>query len=58
MVPKAKSFNGRPGTLIAAKKKEDYSQVMCNIRTRLSMNIEYQAEEYASGSKRCTWEDR
>ena len=25
--------------LIAAKTKEDYSQVMCNIRTRLSMDI-------------------
>ena len=35
----AKCFIRRLAVLIATKTKEDYSQVMCNIRTRLSMDI-------------------
>ena len=37
MAPEAKRFIRRLASLIAAK--QDYSQVMCNIRTRLSMDI-------------------
>ena len=39
MAPEARRFIRRLAALIAAKTKEDYSQVMCNIRTRLSMDI-------------------
>ena len=35
----AKHFIRRIAVLIAAKTNEDYSQVVCNIRTRLSMDI-------------------
>ena len=35
----AKHFIRRSAVLIATKTNEDYSQVMCNIRTRLSMDI-------------------
>ena len=36
MAPEAKRFIKRLAVLIATKTNEDYSQVMCNIRTRLS----------------------
>ena len=39
MAPEAKGFIRRLASLIAAKTRQDYSQVMCNIRTRLSMDI-------------------
>ena len=39
MAPEARRFIRRLAALIAAKTKEEYSQVMCNIRTRLSMDI-------------------
>ena len=39
MAPEAKRFIRRLACLIAAKTKQDYSQVMCNIRTRLSMDL-------------------
>ena len=39
MSPEVKSFIRRIAVLIATKTNEDYSQVMCNIRTRLSMDI-------------------
>ena len=38
MAPEARRFIRRLAELIAAKTKEKYSQVMCNIRTRLSMS--------------------
>ena len=37
-MPEARRFI-RLAALIAVKTKEDYSQVMCNVRTRLSMDI-------------------
>ena len=39
MAPEARRFIRRLAALTAAKTKEDYSQVMCNIRTRLSIDI-------------------
>ena len=39
MAPEAKRFIRRLAVLIATKTNEDYSQMMCNIRTRLSMDI-------------------
>ena len=39
MAPEAKRFIRRLAVLIATKTNEEYSQVMCNIRTRLSMDI-------------------
>ena len=39
MAPEAKRFIRRLACLIAAKTKQDYSQVICNIRARLSMEI-------------------
>ena len=44
MAPEAKRFikrlaAGAPAAMISAKTKEDYSQVISNIRTRLSMGI-------------------
>jgi len=39
MAPEAKSFIRRLAVFIATKTNEDYSQVMCDIRTRLSMDI-------------------
>ena len=39
MAPEARRFIRRLAALIAAMAKEDYSQVMCNIRTCLSMDI-------------------
>ena len=39
VAPEVKCFMRRLPVLIATKTKEDYSQVMCNIRTRLSMDI-------------------
>ena len=39
MAPEARRFIRRLAALITAKTKEDYSQVICNIRTRLSMAI-------------------
>ena len=39
MAPEAKRFIRRLAVLIATKTNEDYSQVMCNIRTRLNMDI-------------------
>ena len=39
MAPEAKHFIRRIAVLIATKTNEDCSQVMCNMRTRLSMYI-------------------
>ena len=39
MAPEAKSFIKRLAAMISAKTKEDYSQRISNIRTRLSMYI-------------------
>ena len=39
MGPEAERFIRRIAVFIATKTNEDYSQVMCNIRTRLSMDI-------------------
>ena len=39
MAPEAKRFIKRLAAMISAKTKEDYSQVISNIRTRLSMDI-------------------
>ena len=39
IAPEAKRFIRRLAVFIATKTNEDYSQVMCNIRTRLSMDI-------------------
>ena len=39
MAPEARRFIRRLAALIAANTKKEYSQAMCNIRTRLSMNI-------------------
>ena len=39
LAPEAKLFIRRLASLIAAKTKQDYSRVMCNFRTRLSMDI-------------------
>ena len=38
MAPEAKLFIRRLAVLIATKTNEEYSLVMCNIRTRLSMD--------------------
>ena len=39
MAPEAKRFIRRLAVFIATKTNEEYSQVMCNIKTRLSMDI-------------------
>ena len=39
MAPEAKRFIRRLAELVSAKTRERYSQVMCNIRTRISMDI-------------------
>jgi len=39
MAPEAKRFIRKLAAMIAAKTRESYAQVMCNIRTRLSMDI-------------------
>jgi len=39
MAPEAKRFIRRLAELVSAKTRESYAQVMCNIRTRLSMDI-------------------
>ena len=54
MAPEPKHFIRRLAALIATNMKEDYSQVMCNIRTRLSNEHGYN-KECASSSKRCAW---
>ena len=40
MAPEARRFIRRLAALIAAKTKEDYSQVMCNIRTHLMLHMD------------------
>ena len=39
MAPEAKRFIRRLAELVSVKTRESYAQVMCNIRTRLSMDI-------------------